>query len=1094
MMNMSSLSSSAGQPQLDFSVDANGEATFHLGLDLPPGIASLTPKLDLTYTHRQTNGMMGVGWSCNGLSAIMRTKATYAADGFNGTIDYGPNDRYTLDGQRLINVQGEYGAAGTLYYTEIQSWHHIQETNGGFIVTAKDGSTMEYGMTADSCILAAGGSKVRVWALNAIADRNGNRIEYSYVQNVSPGDNGSYYPNQIRYTVRDGVTANRFVTFHYEPRPDTIVYYVGGYPVIMASRLKQIRTSLSSGDIDAYTMNYGVSAATELSRVESIVNSAGGVDLTCATVLWSDTPVPGLTMAGPPSALDRPGPPALIPMDVSGNGRTDMVHLWDDHGVLHANTYLATPGTEGIEFAFTSDSTLEFFPKKRQIYPVNVDGDGRTDLLIAYQNPDDSLLYLAVYLSNGAGFTAADGSPYSTGDPWDDATLLNFFAMDVNGDGRTDFVESYDDNGTLSFRSYLSQFGPGSTGFTPAIVSATDYPARPQDVYAFWAMDVSGDGMMDLVRVWRDTDSSVHVTSFVSVSTAIDQVTFASSVDTNLGIFGLEDRAFLPVDVNGDGNQDLLHIWFSPDGRTLNLTTYLSNAAAGFVEGPSSAFENQTIDLTQLLSMGLNGCGQPSLVCPWKDVNQNWNFTVFQGSPSGIFRLLPAGAPISADPNSIFYAGDPDANGKADLIQVYADIDHIPQLVPFLSVGPYNDLATSVTNGLGGVVTIEYAPLSDSAVYQPAAPEFPNGAGLRYPTPLTPAQFPAQAVLGDAVYVVQSYTRSNDAAINRLAYSFGQQITYSGAQVNLLGRGWQGFHIMRSTRLDNGQVLQQTFNQNFPLTGTLAETRVEADGKYASDPRVPKDQTVLMRVVTTTYNVVTTAGSSSVRREAFQTAEFDYGEENFDFQLAQTFAYDDYDNVTNEVNLGYVDRATNQPLYPDEVVYRYKSYRNDVFRNGWALGFLFYSKVSANCVDADISKFLPGDLQLEQKLYADGTYNLISDAKWDDSNHVYLTSTNSYDVYGNRVVQTLPGGAPTQYAYEPDFHTYKMTVTFPPNEQGDSLVSSYGYDPRFGVEVARCDPNGSIFITAFDSFGRKTLMQGPVPQGPFSMQTSLRNW
>src|SRR5207244_4241555 len=98
------------------------------------------------------------------------------------------------------------------------------------------------------------------------------------------------------------------------------------------------------------------------------------------------------------------------------------------------------------------------------------------------------------------------------------ATHLNFFAMDANGDGRTDFVETYSQGGRLYFRTYLSQFAQGSAGFSAAIVSPTEDPARPPDVRAFWAMDVNGDGMMDLVRVWRAADASVHITSYVSVS------------------------------------------------------------------------------------------------------------------------------------------------------------------------------------------------------------------------------------------------------------------------------------------------------------------------------------------------------------------------------------------------------------------------------------------------------------------------------------------------------------------------------------------------------------------------------------------------
>src|SRR5829696_6537495 len=91
--------SAVHRPQGTFDVDANGQATYRIPIELPPGIAGYQPHLQLAYGHRQPNGIMGVGWSLSGLSAITRTKATYAVDGFNAAVSYDSNDRYMLDGQ-----------------------------------------------------------------------------------------------------------------------------------------------------------------------------------------------------------------------------------------------------------------------------------------------------------------------------------------------------------------------------------------------------------------------------------------------------------------------------------------------------------------------------------------------------------------------------------------------------------------------------------------------------------------------------------------------------------------------------------------------------------------------------------------------------------------------------------------------------------------------------------------------------------------------------------------------------------------------------------------------------------------------------------
>jgi hypothetical protein len=46
--------------------------------------------------------LLGVGFGLGGLSAIHRCSKTIAIDGVKGGVNYDDNDRYCLDGQRLI--------------------------------------------------------------------------------------------------------------------------------------------------------------------------------------------------------------------------------------------------------------------------------------------------------------------------------------------------------------------------------------------------------------------------------------------------------------------------------------------------------------------------------------------------------------------------------------------------------------------------------------------------------------------------------------------------------------------------------------------------------------------------------------------------------------------------------------------------------------------------------------------------------------------------------------------------------------------------------------------------------------------------------
>lgn len=1092
-----------GQPRI--AVDGGGQATYAIDIDVPAGIAGAQPALSLRYSHGQPNDVLGVGWTLGGLSAITRVKATYAVDGFNGSVAYDDRDRLALDGQRLINVDGEYGAPGTVYETELQSWNHVEASHEGFTVTSKSGARSEYGTTPDSRIMAAGGSAVRVWALSATIDHHGNRVQYHYT--LAPdgidGDSGAYYADRISYTSRaDGTAdANRYVDFAYERRPDPIVSYIGGHPVTLLYRMTAVVVSVQTDVVRTYELGYATTAATALSVIETITLSGAGADppsLPPTTLTWQDVDGPTFEI-GPLSNLDQhlSSAPDVRQMDVTGSGRSDLVALWSDsEGYLCATSYLATPTVDGTTYVSAGTSTLGSFSPTREILPMDVDGDGRTDLVVAYASGPDHELKLAVFLSDGAG-SFTDAGTFATGDYWT-AKHLAFFAMDANGDGRTDVVEAYghhDPSGedVLYLRSYLSLFRSGDGTFTPAIVSATDDPAVLTDQLAFWPLDVNGDGMMDLARVWLAADGRVRVTTYISVSRAIDDASFDGRVESDLGAFSLQDQiAFLPVDVNGDGTQDLLQIW-REDGQTstLHFTTFLSDAAGGFVAGPDSTFVDQSLTPGEILPMDIDGAGATAIVGRWQS-GDSLMFTPFRASPSGAYRQLPAfDAGVAGIEGDVLLPGDANGDGKADALRLTIGADHQIQVVPYLSAGDVPDLVASIVNPLGGRADIAYAPLSDATVYSTtSAAGFPAGSGRRFPNPMTPTWFPAQNVIGRALRVVSRTSESSDSDHNRFAYAATTTFTYADARIDLEGRGWQGFRETSRVEETTGSVTTTTYAQDYPFTGRVVATAVAALAEV--DPRVPAGSPpALLRVTQTTHTSEYTSGSETdpssavvqVLRSARRVLVYDYGIDRFDYARGHRYEHDGYGNETLDANLGYIDVETGEPLDPDEVVYRHRSFQNDVGDDGWALGYLRYEKVTANAVDPDIATFANGDLHLRQRVWTSTTYDLASDGRWNDVAGSFLTTSYAYDEFGNRSSETKPGGYETTFAFDPTYHTFPMSTTSPADADGSALVVHRGYDPRFGVEVAYADANGAVWVSDVDAFGRPARRQGPATGG-----------
>src|SRR5262249_61313850 len=93
-----------------FGVGARGAPPYSIPIVVPPGTAGMLPSLSLSYNSQGGNGLLGMGFMLDGLPSIGRCPRTIAQDGVRGVVNYDSNDRFCLDGQRLIAISGTYGA------------------------------------------------------------------------------------------------------------------------------------------------------------------------------------------------------------------------------------------------------------------------------------------------------------------------------------------------------------------------------------------------------------------------------------------------------------------------------------------------------------------------------------------------------------------------------------------------------------------------------------------------------------------------------------------------------------------------------------------------------------------------------------------------------------------------------------------------------------------------------------------------------------------------------------------------------------------------------------------------------------------------
>lgn len=283
-----------------FDVTPQGSASFSIPVSVPPGTGGMLPSLSLDYSSGGGDGLLGVGWSLSGLSAITRCPQTMTQDGVRGAVTYDvglsappDTDRFCLDGQRLLAINnGVYGASGTQYRTEIEGFSNIVsygQTGAGpayFVVQTKSGQTMEFGNDSsanntgnNSAVMLTSPNipSIASWLIDKVTDTSGNYMIMKYAVNPdgNVANNNEVVPSEIDYTgnTNTGLLTYNRVTFLYSngKRPDLVPRYTAGNLIETTQRLTDIETwsgtqsAQYSTAVYDYKLGYQTSAASNKS-------------------------------------------------------------------------------------------------------------------------------------------------------------------------------------------------------------------------------------------------------------------------------------------------------------------------------------------------------------------------------------------------------------------------------------------------------------------------------------------------------------------------------------------------------------------------------------------------------------------------------------------------------------------------------------------------------------------------------------------------------------------------------------------------------------------------------------------------------------
>ena len=1019
----------AGPPPLmtlpgQFSVNSTGAATYSIPVSVPPGSAGLVPALSLDYSSQGSDGIVGLAWALNGLPSITRCPRTIAQDnGVHGGVNYDGNDRFCMDGQRLMVVGGSYGADGSEYRTEIESFSRIVAHGSAgagpawFEVWTKAGQHMEFGHSSDSQVLvvSAGGSvtaTAREWAINKISDAVGNYLTVTY--NCAPSGstctdvdrvvNGEVYPLRVDYTgnAAAGVSPYNSVQFSYASRSDWAPFYQAGGVSKTTVVLTNIKTYQGSTLVSDYRLAYRAGSSTLHSRLTSITQCAGdGTCLPPTTFGWQGGAGP-LNYSNAPTPITITSDSQVVAADFNGDGLTDLA------AILYGGDYPGSCppfpvylGQQSFGFNYSSDYALTNGAANAgaqwcfvYLYNTILAPDGTSDILMSVvagrdQNPQPSPNRFASLLTSAGNINL---STYTGGS-------LPIATGDYNGDGIADFVSPDSDSS-----NQFVYFGTTSGSFNIG---------PPLAVYTQDTVDFDGDGC---------TDAMGYLVSSVEYfcNPAVSSITAPFAIGPkNYGDFNGDGKTDV---IQRDANSGALVLWLSTGTGFQQFSLSLPNGAVVYAVGD------------------WNGDGKADIVA--QDPSSLITYVYISTGTDFVHAVDGSGNPITvggSDPAPTIMAADWNNDGASDLLQTntfdgtFTLFSYVPELM------------TSVSNGIGAETIIAYDRI--------------NKGGSFYNKGQT-ASYPTQNIIGPQYVVSEVDTSDGLGTCTSLgsAHCYRTIYAYSGALKDLTGRGFLGFSQVVMANPQTNIVQTTNYSLTFPYIGQVtSQTKVHTGTTISSTSNTYNNNSGCgatpagsgVYVDCLTHTVIS---SNDLNGAPFPTTTTDYTYDNYGNALTANVAVSD----------GSSKNTTN-------------TYLNDTMN--WFLGRLLTTSVHS---------VVSGSSMTRQSSFAyDASRGLLTQEAIEpgvstcnnDSSTCTLTTSYTYDAFGHRITTTVFGTGivtRTSYAFYDGYGRFETSAA---NALGQ--YEFWTYDARFGGPTSHTGPNFLTTNWSYDIFGRVTRETRP---------------
>jgi hypothetical protein len=403
-------------------------------------------------------------------------------------------------------------------------------------------------------------------------------------------------------------------------------------------------------------------------------NGDGLQDIILYSYSSSDAPVISVSLSNGDGTFKQavpiqlPNSPLQLPAnvavgDVNGDGKQDLVIAYEGDGSagVPSGYYVALGNGDG------TFQTATFVPYGNELYiPVlaDVNGDGNPDLILV----DDPFINLVdpfqvtVLLGNGTGaFNSASPLTLAT----NNAVIANAFVGDLNLDGKPDVV-LFSAGQLDPLDSSHGVLVDGTEGVLVLLGNGDGTFGAPTQLAAGIAPaggaveDFNGDGIPDIVfSLFNDGDNLTETYYGVSTLLGNGDGTFTQPANMNTLVLPASDNV-LPGNYLGDNTLGLVVSGLAVGGSSLLLNEGGTSVTLGAAEPTVNAGEEETltVTVTPTVAAQLTPTGTVTFLLGTTVLGQ-------ESLSDGTASLTTSALPVGSDAITVSYSGDSTFNAYA---------------------------------------------------------------------------------------------------------------------------------------------------------------------------------------------------------------------------------------------------------------------------------------------------------------------------------------------------------------------------------------------------------------------------------------------